>query len=164
MYKVGDKVIHNQEGACCIKEIVDLNVGGAVKEYFLLIPIMNEATTIYISTGTDKQRNIRPVITSENYKKIMSEVSDAPLEWIEDPKQRIKLLSNMISSFDFKELLLVLDCLNTHENEKSLSNKDTEFLMFAKKLVFSELSVLLDVEYNMIDADPGAYISLLEAI
>lgn len=164
MYKVGDKVIHNQEGACRIREIVDLNISGAVNEYFLLIPILNEATTIYISTGTNKQRNIRPVITSDKYKKIMSEVSDAPLEWIEDPKQRIKLLSNMISSFDFKELLLALECLNTHENEKSLSNKDTEFFMFAKKLVFSELSILLDVDYDMIDANPGSYISLLDVL
>lgn len=158
MYKLGDKVIHRQEGACQIQKFINMKNGrNEDKEYFLLVPLLNSRSFIYISVDADNQKNIRPIIKQDDLRTVEKEIEDNPLEWIDNSKHRFDVLRKCINNFNFKEVALVLESLKTHNDLKRLNNRDGELFLKAKKLIFSEIAALLNVDYDLIVANPAMY-------
>lgn len=152
--------MHRQEGACYIKEIVDMKFDNKSKEYLRLLPLLDGKASVYVSMDAEKQKNIRPIVNSSEFKDAQQEVQEHPLEWLDDQKQRFGMMTKNISSFGFKELLLTLSCLRKQNEEKKLSPKDTELMAAAQRLVYSELAIMFDTDYEIIAAEPQKYILL----
>lgn len=160
MFNIGDKVIHRQEGACTIKGLVDMNVDRVSKQYYLLEPLTDLKTSIYVSADADKQKNIRHTIKPNDLKTAQEEIKESPMEWVDNPKQRNQSLTKLITSMNFKEVLSSWECLRTRKLHNKLNPRDVQLLRVAQKLIFSEVAMIMDVKYEEIEACPKTFMSL----
>ena len=64
VYHVEDAVLYGSDGICRISEIVTRDFGGAPVEYYVLKPIRQEASTIYVPVNNEalvhKMRHVLP--------------------------------------------------------------------------------------------------------
>lgn len=148
MYKTGDKVIHQLEGACFIVDITKIKCDHEVKEYYILESILDKKTKIYVSLQrTDR---IRAAITQNQLEEYKTHVTNEETVWIDDPIKRSKAYLKAIQEFDFLETLLMIKNLISRQTEKDLGANDKKLLVTAQKLVFSEISIVLDKEYDSV--------------
>ena len=159
MYQVGDKVMHKQEGACFIKSVVSMKMGTELKDYFLLEPLLNAKTSVYVSINSDKQENIRPVIDVEELQTALLEATDSPLEWVDNPKLRLLNYTKVMAMFRFQDTLQTMGCLLLQNDRKKLSAKDELFLVTVKKLIYSEIAIVKNIDYAKIAANPEKYMT-----
>lgn len=158
MYKIGDKVMHRQEGACFIRQIVDMKMNNETKKYYLLVPMLNLKTNVYVSMDRMKQKNIRPVIRLNEYQAAQLKVKHSPQAWDDDSKRRILSLTKIMLAFDFQEVLLTLSCLQEQNEKKKLSSRESEILKAAQRLIYSEIAIILNLDYDVVAASPEKYI------
>lgn len=149
MYKIGDKVMHQNEGACLISHIVSMNMNDTNKEYFRLIPLLNENACVYISLDHDNSSRVRPVITLSDVEQILLSCTEG--QWIADSKKRLKYATDSINSFDFIQNMMLIKMYLKQEKEKPLSVKDRQILHTAQKLVYSEIAIVLDEDYQEVE-------------
>ena len=97
MFKVGEIVVYKKE-VCKIKEIKEKYIQN--KDYYIMNPIKDE--TLLINAPIDNEKNLREVITKEEAKKVIANISNIePLD-----------INNKNIEFEYKQLL----------NEDSLEN------------------------------------------
>lgn len=149
MYKIGDKVMHQNEGACQISHIVKMNVNDKNKDYFRLTPLLNENACVYISLDHDNELRVRPVITLEDAEQYLSCCDENP--WIADSKKRIKFANDSVHSFDFYRNMMLIKMYLKQEKEKQLSPNDRQLLHSAQKLVYSEIAMVMEQKYDEVE-------------
>lgn len=150
MYKIGDKVIHKREGACYITELTQMELNNISKEYYVLEPLVDKKASIYISVDQKNQGHIRPAITQVQMKEYEAAVDSMNPDWIEDAKVRHKKYIETLSSFEFLEVFSVLKYLTVRNTKKPLCAKDEQLLLTAQKLIYSEISIVLNEEYSIV--------------
>lgn len=160
MYHIGEKIMHRQAGACYIKQITDMDVDDVLKHYYVLEPLLDTKSCIYVSMDENKQKNIRPVIKPEELKNALSEADSNPMEWMENPKQRYVQFNKLIASFSFQDMLLTFQCLSAQKSESKLNANDEQSLTSVQKLLFSEMSVILNVKYDDIVKNPSHFMNV----
>lgn len=152
MYNVNDTVLYGSNGVCRITEICQKDFSGTVKEYYLLHPISNEVTTIFVPVGnkilTDKMHRI--LSTSEIYE-LISSISNKPVSWIDDDAERKEHYRSVISSGDRAQLLEMIRELYSHKQEQISKGRkahisDEQFLKEAEKLLYSEFALVLNIK------------------
>mgnify|MGYP000819449030 CR=1 FL=1 len=64
MLAVGQTVVYGTQGVCTVKEISMLKLGKTKGEYYVLSPIDDPGSTVYVPTASEKLANkLRPVLT-----------------------------------------------------------------------------------------------------
>ena len=53
VFQVGDVIIYGVQGVCKIEETEEKNVGGAARTYFVLKPVEDQGSTIYVPTDNE---------------------------------------------------------------------------------------------------------------
>lgn len=149
MYKVGDKVVHQREGACFISGFQKMEHDNVKKEYYVLEPLHDVKSKVYVSVDNNNNR-MRSAVTQKEMKESEMIVGVAETDWIDDPKVRRKTLLKIIREFEFAEVLLVLKTLMVQNAQKKLCSNDIELLVDAEKLIYSEISIVANKKYETV--------------
>jgi len=150
MYKIGDKIIHQQEGACYIKEFTQLRMESEDREYYVLEPICDRKSKLYISKQKNHEKRMRLALSQKEIKELERIADSTDLDWIMDSKKRYQTYQKTISGFDFLEVLLVLKNLTVQNAKKPLCSKDNQLFRAAQKLICSEVSIVIDKDYELV--------------
>lgn len=151
MYKIGDKVIHQQEGACHIKGLVYMEMDYITKQYYILEPVFDKKAKVYISIENHKNKErIRPAVSLTQMKESEIIADSIAPDWIVDPKRRHHAYLDIIYHFEFLDVFLVLKYLTVQNKKKALCATDKELLLTAQKLIYSEISIVLNLGYEVV--------------
>ena len=150
MYKVGDKVVHQKEGACYVKALTQMKMENTNREYYVLEPLCDKKAKIYIAVRHDKQQRIRPALSQKQMKESEEIAVSTESDWITDAKRRQQSYAKTISCFDFLEVFIVLKQLTVQNAKKRLSSSDAQLLLNAQKLVYSEMAIVADKDYEVV--------------
>lgn len=152
MYSINDTVLYGANGVCRISDICQKDFSGAVKDYYILRPLSNEALTIFVPVNnkilTDKMRRI---LSKDEICDLISSVSDEPISWIEDDAERKEHYRSIILSGNRGEILKMIRELYIHKQEQQSKGKkmhlsDEQFLKEAERLLYSEFSLVLNIK------------------
>lgn len=149
MYKIGDKVVHQMEGACFIVDLVKMEHTNIKKEYYILNPIRDKKSRLYIAKDHNSNR-IRPAISQQQMKEYENIANSNAPSWIADAKTRNLTYSKTIHEFDFLNVLLLLKNLIAQRAKKNLCANDSQLLVTAKRLIYSEISIVINKEYDLV--------------
>ncbi len=158
MFISGSTVIYGTNGPCKIVRTESIDFGGGMTEYYVLVPVSDENSTLYVPTNDEKLvSRMRAVISPSDAHELLSSVSGLPLIWTDDENERKLLYREVISGGDRKEMLsLIKTLLLQQELKKSKGRRlhisDESFLKQAKLLLFSELSLALDIPVSELEA------------
>ena len=147
MHSVGEVVVYGVQGVCRIHELCRRKFDRVEKEYFLLRPIFDERSVIYVPI--DKPElvgQMRPVLTKDEVDELIATLSGSACEWIDDDDDRKDFCAEVIR-YSRNEAL--------KGQKKHFHIADERNLKRAEKLLHEEFAYVLGL---MPDEIP-AYIS-----
>lgn len=158
MFEIGDYIIYGNHGVCRVEDIGGLNISGVDQsmECYTLQPIFSKSSTLYTPVDNDKVL-MRSVMSKEEALELIDEISDIPLLWIENDKQREEAYKVALRTHDSTEWLKIIKTLYERKQErltqgKKLTFTDEKYLGIAQECLYGELSIALDIDKEKVDS------------
>ncbi len=146
MFEIGDYVINANNGICKIEDKVhlDLPMSDKKKLYYLMVPIKEATTKLYIPVDSDKQR-IRKAMDAMQALEVIDQMPEIEAVWIADDKQREKRYKEAIFSCEPKQLVGILKCMYQRNQQRNAEGKksasvDERYFKMAENNLYSELA------------------------
>lgn len=152
VYHVEDAVLYGSDGICRIAEIVTKDFGGAPTEYYVLKPIRQEASTIYVPVKNEALvQKMRHVLPEEKILELIEGMPDEKVHWIENDEERKTAYREILSTGDRSGLIRMIKSLYLHEKEmkgngKHLRAADERFFKEAERMLYDEFALVLGIE------------------
>jgi len=157
MYNIGDMFIYGTSGVCKIADIQKEDFDGKEKTYYILTPVTDLKSTIFVPVDNEYLVSKMKELLSEE--EIMELIKSIPLQntvWIENINLRKEKYKKIIGSADRAELLSLLKTLYERKKEltqtgKNLSVYDERFLHQAQKIIHSEIALVLQMQMEEVE-------------
>lgn len=152
MFSIGDKIQYSTTGICTIIDIEQKNLGSIVNDYYVLKPNANEKARVYVPVNNQKLTlKMRKILTKQEILEIISSFSECPDIWIENNDKRREAFTEIVSSGDRKQILVLIRSLYMHKNvQAALGRKfhisDEKIFKEAERVLYDELSYVLEIE------------------
>lgn len=150
MFEIGDYVINANNGICKVEDKVhlDLPMSDKKKLYYLIVPIKEKSTKLYIPVDSDKQR-IRKAMDKAQALEVIDEIPQIDAMWIPNDKQREQKYKEAIFSCEPKQLVGILKCMYQRNQQRNAEGKknttiDERYFKLAENNLYSELAFAMD--------------------
>ena len=150
VYKTGDVLFYSATGICQVKHVGDPGVGLPTHvDYYTLQPLSkNHREMIYVPVDTKVfMRDAISAAEAQGYIDIVKDLSPVQPE-SRNPKVIQEFYSELMGSYDCRNLLLVIVSLTAKKRElagrnKSLNQTQSTFLKRAQEMVYNEFAYVL---------------------
>lgn len=163
MLNVGEAVIYGAQGVCSITGTIQKMVGDQTYEYYVLRPVFNDNSTIFVPVNNKKLLSkMRRVLSSDEIYGIIKAMPDEDTDWIEDDSVRAEKYREIISGGDRQKLVRLIKTMYTHEKElkekgKKLRVSDGVLFRDAEKLLYEEFAYVLKIDRDQVIPFIAAY-------
>lgn len=148
--------MYGSDGVCKITEITQKIFGGEAIGYYILTPVFNNRSTIFVPLKNKKLTDkMQAVMSAENIGNIIKQTEDNP-EWIDNDLKRSETFKHIISAGNTKELVYLIKAVCIHKEEifkkgKKLHKADETTFKDAIRILHEELSLSLSVSKDDIE-------------
>ena len=150
MFSVGSNVIYGSNGVCRIEQIRSECFSGEKKEYYILTPVDDPKTIIYVPTDAGAlTAQMYRLLTREELCSLMSRQSEGELlEWINDPRERKEMFRHILQGGDRAQLLRMLRTIDERrlrqaEQGRKLYAADEEAFDRAQRRLHGEIAAVM---------------------
>lgn len=151
MLSVGDTVVYGTQGVCTVREISVLKMGKTKGEYYILSPIDDPGSTVYVPTANMAlMSKLRPVLTMQQANELIDEAAREPLEWIAGDNERKSVCDDIVKNGTRKQLMQLVGMLyrrreQLKDQKKHFHNIDAQYLKTAERMLHGELGYALGI-------------------
>ena len=147
MFQIVDKVVHPMHGAGIVESIVQKEVNGVTREYYILkLPV--RSMVVMVPTEHSGEIGVRPVVGSAEADRILASISQLPVEAVSSWNRRYRMNMERMKSGNLFEVARVVKSLTLRENDRGLSTGERKMLHAAKQILISELVMSKDSSYE----------------
>lgn len=147
MFQIGDKVVHPMHGAGIVESIVQKEVNGLTREYYILkLPV--RSMVVMVPTEHSGEIGVRPIVGSAEADRILASISQLPVEAVSSWNRRYRMNMERMKSGNLFEVARVVKSLTLRENDRGLSTGERKMLHAAKQILISELVMSKDSSYE----------------
>lgn len=156
MFSAGDTVVYSTHGICKVKEITEMEMCKVKKKYYVLIPVYDENSTLYIPVDNEKLlNNMHRMLSATEIDELIDNAAASPLEWISDDIQRKEYCSAVIKGGDRSELMRLIEMLylrreDLKQTKKHFHISDERYLRDAERLLHDEFSFVLGIKREQV--------------
>ena len=154
MFSVGDRIIYGSTGVCQIENIVENELTGVMREYYVMRPVDTNKSTIYVPVDNEKLvSRMREVPSAEKLKAMIQNAKKEQIEWVDNHIRRSELFHEILNEGEIPRILVLFKTLNARsvtlaQENKHLPKTDERIFKECQKLLSSEISAILNVEQN----------------
>lgn len=158
MLNIGETIIYGTNGACFIKNIETMNFGKESMEYYVLTPVFDENSKIYVPVGSEAANTkMRKILSKDEFDSIILSLKEEKTEWIDDDNERKKYGDSVIASGDRKEIMLLIGMIYMKKQELKAKKKhlyaiDEKLLNEGEKIIENELAYILGIEKEKVSS------------
>ena len=158
MYERGDVVLYSAHGVCRITDIANKTMAGETAEYYVLQPVYEQGSTLFLPTGNEKlTAKMRRMPSAEELQALIRSLPDEPPLWMEDENARRERYREVISDGDCRELMRLIRTLylqrkKQQERGKHLRLSDERFLKEAERMLHDEFALVFHLDRNEVEA------------
>ncbi len=152
MIKINQHVVYGSNGICKVVDKREECFGGEPKMYYVLSPVSDEQTTLYLPADSpDAELRVKNVLSVDEVQSLIQSMPTEETMWIEDDRTRGERYRDIVSKGNRAELVRVTKTLYEHQQTLSQSGKklrvaDKNVLQQAEKILFDEFAVVLGIE------------------
>ena len=156
MFKKGETVVYGSQGVCEINDICIMNFGKMEGEYYMLKPVYDENSTIYVPVDNDLVTSrMQRLITKEELESLIADVRSEKTDWICNDLERKAFCEAVISSGDRKALMKLIGMLYVRKNSLKTQKKhfhlaDEKLLKEAEKIISDEIAYVTGIDRNKV--------------
>lgn len=154
MFEIGEKVLYSVNGVCEITDITEKNFGKTVMKYYVLKPLYNESSTLFVPVNNENLvKKMKKLMTKSELDAVLNNVSKKENNWNDNEVQRKEEFRQTISFGNISDILIQLKAVWIHrikQNEKGrkLHITDEIFLRDAEKLIKEEIATVIGVNQD----------------
>ncbi|MDO5569160.1 MAG: CarD family transcriptional regulator [bacterium] len=147
MFNINDFVVYHRN-VCIINSIKEIDNRG---KYYVIKPIDDDSLTISVPIDN---KFIRPIISQQQVEELINEIIN--IDVIDNTNEKMiegeykQLLSDINNHKNLIKIIKTTYLRNEYRilNKKKVSEKDNEYFKIAEKLLYNELSVVLQMSYE----------------
>lgn len=136
---IGQKVAYPNQGVCLVEGIKKRDFGDEPMRFYSL-RVLSDNSTIFVPKDNAESVGIRPIINSQQCKKLIGQLADDFEHVSGDWKSRAREFTEKLHSSDIFEVADVFKKLMYLSQEKKLSFREQTLLEKAKFLIVSEIA------------------------
>lgn len=152
MYQIDDTVMYDTHGACRIVEITEKNFNGKRLSYYVLKPVYDEKSTVFVPVDNEMlTRRMRRILCEEEICALIRSIPRESVNWIEDEGERKLAYKEVLAQGDRTKLIQTIKALYLHREQQRAEGKklhvaDERFFKEAEKMLYDEFAHVLHVE------------------
>ncbi len=156
MHYVNETVLYGTYGVCRIADIEERDFTGSPKTYYVLKPVKDEKSTIYVCVHNEKAvRQMRQVMSADEIHELIRNMPEETAEWIENKNERNEKYKAILNSGDRHALVRMVRSLYLHrQRQKELGKKmhitDEKFFKDAEKMLYDEFAAALNIRQEQV--------------
>ena len=149
--EVNEAVMHIPEGVCKVTGIIERDLSSlGTRQYYILVPVYNTGTKIYIPTDNGPAK-MRELLTRDEVLELIDSIPECESVWIENDKERMAAFSSIVSRCDHHEMLCLIRTLRDKHAEKLRTGKkfhsaDERIFKEAERILFGEFGYVLNLK------------------
>lgn len=151
MFQVNDTVSYGTQGVCTVKEIKKMNLSGRQEDYYVLKPVYQTHSTIYVPVANEVLvAKMRRVLSREEIGELIRVMPDEDTIWIENDAERKEKYQQILSSGNRQKLVQLIKTLYLEQSKRASAGKrlrqsDEQLFKRAENLLYSEFALVLDI-------------------
>ena len=152
MYEIGSYVVKANNGVCRIADVLHLDLPGTDKNrlYYLLIPLENKNSKLYVPTDTAEQ-SLRKALDETKAWEIIRSIPEVEAAWIANDKLREQAYKEALRSCDPTALVSIIKNLYLRKKQRIEQGKkstatDERYFKLAEDHLYAELAFALGKE------------------
>lgn len=150
MYQVGEHVLYGLHGVCRIDAIESKRFDDEIHDYYILKPVFDHGSTIFVSTKKEALvAKMIPILSAEDISSLIDTLSESDSFWIENEAERKEQFRIIIESDDRCKQLGILKAYLLHKMKlismkRKMHTGDEILLKNLEKRIFEEFSFVLN--------------------
>ncbi|MPM28908.1 hypothetical protein SDC9_75445 [bioreactor metagenome] len=154
MFIKDDLVVYGSEGVCRVTNISTRKFGNADREYYILVPVNDVKSTIYVPVGNKKlEFKMHKVLSSIEINELISCMPQQEGLWIDNEILRKQKYQDILRNGKHLELISLIKAVHSQQEKlkitgKKLHQSDAKFLAEAQKMLHGEFSAALNIEID----------------
>lgn len=162
MFELNDKVVYGVIGVCVVEQIAKPPIKGIDGEYYFLQPVYDSKGLIYSPVKSNKVL-MRTVMTESDANKLVERAKNCRTDDALNEKVVAFQYDEMVKSQDALQLMHLIRGLYNIKNERAkdlrkMKSADSRMLLTARKLLYGELAVSLNQEYEEVSEMMDEYL------
>lgn len=154
MFKINDVVVYESRGVYKIQKIDMLDFLKTKEEYYIMHPVNNDGSTIYVRTDNDKVA-MRGVISKEKAEDFLSELPEMEVLYDQNDKVREKEYQSVLRSGECGRYFSMMKGIRKEQEKRSESGKklsmnDDRNLHKVENILLVELSVVFNITVDQV--------------
>ena len=156
MIQINDTILYGSEGVCTVTDIVEQNFGGKSARYYVLKPVYNNTSTIYVPVDNEAlTAKMRQVLSAAEIYELIRAIPNESSMWIEDEAERKEIYREILQRGDRMEMLRMIKALYDHREVqrtkgKHLHTADEHFFKEAEKILYNEFALVLQIRPDQV--------------
>ena len=149
---MNESVLYGLQGVCRIVDVIQQEFDHHMCEYYVLQPVFEEKSTIFVPTQNEKlTAKMRPVLSKDEVLQMIRSMPNQQPNWIEQEAERKECYREVLARGNCEELIRMAKAIYFHqkklqENGKKLHTADEHFLKDAEKALYEEFAYVLKME------------------
>ncbi|MBQ9950372.1 MAG: CarD family transcriptional regulator [Clostridia bacterium] len=155
--KVGTLLSYGTSGVCKVIDVRKETVLGKTVEYYVLSPVNDEKTTIFIPTNNERLvAKMQPLLTPDEINELIASMPHEVCEWIAEDRVRNETFREYLNNGTRNDLVRMMRILYTHRGElakcgKKLRTSDSLMLRQAESKLYGEIALVLGIDVSEVE-------------
>lgn len=151
MVQIHDTILYGSQ-LCRIEEEVSRDFGGSTARYYVLRPVYNDTSTIYVPMHNEKcLSRMRRVLSAEEIRALIRSMPEEEKDWVENEAARRDRYREVLASGDRRALIRMIKALHEHQVARQAQGKrlhvsDERFLKEAERALYDEFALVLNIQ------------------
>ena len=152
MFQINDVIVYGTQGVCKIVDTEEKTVGGKTKSYFVLKPVSDPGSTIFVPVDNEiVLKKMHRLLTKDEIHFLIDSMRFENALWIEDENQRKEIYKNILAKGDHLELVKMIKAIYIHKTQREAEGKrlrmsDERFFKDAEQLLYNEFQYVLELK------------------
>lgn len=152
MFQINDTVVYGVHGVCKIENITMKEFMGETKEYYILKPVNDSTTTLYVPKHNEKLTDkIRKILSEQEVYHLIKTMPEKETLWFQNENERKEQYKKVIARGDHGELIGMIKAIyfqkqKREEEGKHLYISDERFLKEAERILYDEFQYVLNIK------------------
>ena len=159
MYQVGEHVLYGLHGVCKIEAIEGKKFDDEIHDYYILKPVFDHGSTIFVSTKKEALvAKMIPILSAEDILNLIDTLTDSECFWIENEAERKGQFKLIIEGADRNKQLGILKAYLLHKMKlismkRKMHTGDEMLLKNVEKRIFEEFAFVLNKSKDELATD-----------
>ena len=151
MFQINDTITYGTNGVCKIDDITMKEFMGAIKEYYVLKPVSDSASTLYVPVHNEKVvSKMKKILSKQEVYQLIETMPEQENIWFQKDNERKEQYKKIIADGDHGKLIGMIKAIylqkkKREEEGKRLHISDERFFKEAERILYEEFQYVLNI-------------------